>query len=115
MRAAAYPVAEQELADLTAFAQAKGHDDALQPWDIGFWRERLREERFALREEEVRPYFPLPKVLSGLFALLEDLFEVQVVRDETVVGWEDSVEFYWFERAGKRIAGCYLDLYARAG
>jgi oligopeptidase A len=115
LRAAAYPVAQQELADLTAYAAAHGQSEDVQPWDLAFWRERLREERFALREEAVRPYFPLPKVLRGLFALLEDLFGVQVVLDSSVDGWNESVEFYWFERDGVRIAGCYLDLYARPG
>ena len=61
MRAAALPKAKDELAELTAFAAQNDAETPLQPWDVGFWRERLREERFALQEEAVRPYFPAAK------------------------------------------------------
>ena len=77
LRAVSYAAAERELAELRAFARAHGETAELTHWDVAFWAERLREQRYAYTEEELRPYFPLPAVLDGLFALAQRLFGVR--------------------------------------
>ncbi|NER84171.1 MAG: M3 family metallopeptidase, partial [Leptolyngbya sp. SIO1D8] len=75
LQQASYAAAEQELDTLTTFAYEHGATSELKQWDIPFWSERMREEQYGLNDEELRPYFPLPQVLEGLFALAERLFE----------------------------------------
>jgi oligopeptidase A len=117
MRAAGLPKARQELDELTAFARAESGDPALTlwHWDIPFWAERLRERRYAYRDEELRPYFALPQVLEGLFATAERLFDVRVrAADGEVPVWDASVRFFRIaDRAGRDLAGFYLDPYSR--
>jgi oligopeptidase A len=114
----ARPFAERERAELEAFAVAELGLAPLQPWDRAYAAERLKERRYAFSETEVRSYLPAPKVLAGLFALIERLLGVRI-REDTAPVWHDSVRFYrlWREGAAgeEAIAGFYLDLYARAG
>ena len=115
----ARPHAERDLAELREFAAAQLGLPELQPWDIAFASERLKEARYAYNEQEVRQYFPLPRVLDGLFRLIERLFEVRIVAD-TARTWHDSVRFFRIERtmadAPPRLVGqFYLDPYARPG
>lgn len=86
LAAAARAPAQRELEEVTAFAKSKGFpaDEALKHWDVSFWAERLREERYELTDEQLRPYFSLPRVLEGLFTLVERLFGV-VVEEEPQV------------------------------
>ncbi|MBI1948081.1 MAG: M3 family metallopeptidase [Deltaproteobacteria bacterium] len=110
LRTTSFPVAERELAELSALAGF-----SVQHWDIGFFAERLREQRYAFSEEELRPYFPLPRVLDGLFALVGRLFGVSVV-DATakVARWHDDVRYFEVkDEHGHDVAGFYLDPYAR--
>ena len=115
-RARAY--AEQDVADLRAFAaQELGLADP-QPWDWSFISEKLKEARYAFSEQEVKQYFPAPKVLAGLFKIVETLFEVSIRRDVAPV-WNPAVEFYRIERAGSNgpelVGQFYLDQPARKG
>jgi len=110
----ARPHAEQELAELRAYAADKLGIDDLQPWDRAFVAEQLKQERYAFSSEELRQYFTEPRVLQGLFALIESLFEVQIEPAEAPV-WHDSVRCYAVRRGGQAIAGFYLDLHARDG
>ncbi len=116
LRAAAKPKAEAELAELTAYAR-KGSGDAtltLSLWDAGFWAERLREERYAYTDEELRPYFSLPAVLAGLFGLVERLFGIEIVAaDGSTSVWEQSVRVFHLRDQGRLRAICYLDPYSR--
>jgi oligopeptidase A len=117
LRAAAQPRARAELAELAAYAREKSSDPSLdlELWDIPFWAERLREERYAYSDEELRPYFSLPRVLEGLFATAERLFDV-VIRpaDGEVPVWDPSVRFFRVAAAGGRdLAAFYLDPYSR--
>ena len=82
IRSRARGAAEKELKEVRAFAKQAGAAEAedLQLWDTGFWSERLREAKYDLREEELRPYFQLPAVIEGMFGLASDLFGVTVVR-----------------------------------
>jgi len=110
----ARPFAEKDLADLRAFARdALGIADP-QAWDWPFISEKLKEARYAFNEQEVKQYFPAPKVLAGLFKIVETLFEVQIRRDTAPV-WHPAVEFYRIERDGRLVGQFYLDKPARTG
>ena len=80
LRVAALPVAEQEIDELRDCARHHGATEAddFSPWDVSYWAEKLRQERFNLNQEELRPWFPLPQVLDGLFHLCERLFSIQI-------------------------------------
>ncbi|MBA3979894.1 MAG: oligopeptidase A [Alcanivorax sp.] len=111
----AKPQAEKELAELKAFAAENGATD-LQPWDIGFWSERLREARYSISEEELRPWFPAEKVINGMFAVVEKLFAIRIQAKDGVDTWHQDVRYYdVFDDSGQLIAGFYLDMYARTG
>ena len=111
----AKPQAEQELAELKTFAANQGATD-LQPWDIGFWSERLREERYSISEEELRPWFPADTVINGMFAIVGKLFGIQFRKQDDVETWHDDVRFYELvDDDGSVRAAFYLDMYARTG
>jgi oligopeptidase A len=103
------PVAVREYDDLTQFA---GHK--LNAWDVAFHVERLKRERLQLSEETLRPYFPLPRVLAGMFAVAEKLYGVRIVERSGVDLYHPDVRFYDILNAdGSRRGGFYIDLYAR--
>ena len=111
----AKPQAEQELAELRAFAAEQGADD-LNPWDIGFWSERLREERYSISEEELRPWFPADTVINGMFAVVGKLFGIQFRQRDDVDLWHEDARFYELvDDDGSVRAAFYLDMYARTG
>ncbi len=104
------PAAIQEFADLEEFAGRK-----LNAWDLAFFGERLQESRFKVSQEALRPYFPLSKVLSGLFALTERLYGITVVQRPEVSVWHPTVRYYDLKDArGAAVAGFYLDPYSRS-
>jgi oligopeptidase A len=110
----ARPYAERDLADMREFAaQELGMSDP-QPWDWTFIGEKLKMARYSFSDQEVKQYFPAPKVLSGLFKIIETLFEVSIDRDTAPV-WHEAVEFYRISRDGKLIGQFYLDQPARNG
>jgi oligopeptidase A len=117
LRRASYDAAVKDLEELKAFAAAKGAQEAgdLKHWDISFWAERQREEKFAFSAEELRPYFPLPQVLDGLFALVKRLFKVTVTAaDGTAPVWHEDVRYFQIaDESGNPIAYFYLDPYSR--
>ena len=111
----AKPQAEQELAELKAFAAEQGAGD-LNPWDIGFWSERLREARYDISEEELRPWFPADTVINGMFSVVGKLFGIQFKQRTDVDTWHDDVRFYELvDDDGSVRAAFYLDMYARTG
>ncbi|RDI15331.1 M3 family metallopeptidase [Comamonas sp. AG1104] len=114
----ARPYAEKDAADLRAFAKAELGIADPQPWDWAFIGEKLKEARYSFSEQELKQYFPAPKVLAGLFKIVETLFEVSIRRDEAPV-WNPCVEFYRIERStaqGPQLVGqFYLDPQARKG
>ncbi len=113
----AKPQAKREFSELGAYARQKGHEDSLALWDIAYYSERRREEMYNFTDEELRPYFPLPKVLTGMFSLAEKLFGVKIAAASgRVAVWHGDVQFFdVHDAAGKKIAGFYLDPYARSG
>jgi len=118
LRSAAYPIAQQELQALASCAQAHGAPEAteLQPWDISYWAEILRQESFELDSEALRPWFPLPQVLDGLFALSERLFGIRIeAADGEAPIWHPDVRFFRILEQGQPVAGFYLDPYSRPG
>lgn len=117
LRAASYDTAVKELEELKAFAASKGVAEAndLKHWDIAYWAERQREEKFAFTAEELRPYFPLPQVLDGLFGLVKRLFGVTVTpADGQAPVWHEDVRYFQIaDETGNAIAYFYLDPYSR--
>jgi oligopeptidase A len=103
------PVAQREYDELTAFAGR-----SLQAWDVGFFAEQLKKQRFDLSEDQLRPYFPLPRVLAGLFAVAERLYGVRIARCHEVEVYHPDVQFYEIlDAAGNTRGGFFIDLYAR--
>ncbi len=110
----ARPFAEQDVADLRAFAAEHLGLSAPQSWDWPYISEKLKEARYAFSEQEVKEYFTAPKVLAGLFKIIETLFDVAIRRDQAPV-WNPAVEFYRIERGGELVGQFYLDQPARVG
>ena len=120
----ARPGAEHDLAELREFARTELGLADLQAWDLMFASERLKEARYAFSDQDVKQYFTEPKVLEGLFHIIETLFEVRIVLDAAPV-WHDTVRYFRIERpsaaagdersAPQTIAHFYLDLFARPG
>jgi oligopeptidase A len=104
------PAARREFSDLEEFAGRK-----LNAWDMAYYSERLQESRFKVSQEALRPYFPLPKVLSGLFTLIRRLYAI-TVRERPGVGvWHPSVRYYdLLDQHGDIVAGFFLDPYSRS-
>jgi len=120
LRRAAYPAAQRELEELRACADRTGAAEAddLKPWDVSFWAERLRQERFNLDSEALRPWFPLPRVLEGLFGLCDRLFGIAILAaDGEAPVWHPDVRFFRVNDAadGRPLAAFYLDPYSRPG
>ena len=116
LAARAKPVAERELAELRAFAAAELGIADLEPWDTGYAAEKLREKKYALNEEELKPYFALDPVLAGLFAITGRVFGVDLRQREDIDAWHPDVRYYDLVDADGRVfAGAYFDLFARAG
>ena len=110
----ARPFAEKDVADLRAFAAEHLGLANPQSWDWPYISEKLKEARYAFSEQEVKQYFTAPKVLAGLFKIVETLFEVAIRRDVAPV-WNSAVEFYRIERGGELVGQFYLDQPARQG
>src|SRR5262249_51687758 len=109
------PVAERELSELREFARAHLAIDELQPWDVAYTSEKLRQHRYALSDEELRPYFPLEAACSGLFHVAERAFGVHLRERRDVDVWHPDVRYYELvDEGGAAFAGIYFDLYARA-
>jgi oligopeptidase A len=114
LAAKARPIGERELAELAAFARESLGLGTLEPWDVAYASEKLRLARFALSEEDVKPYFPLEAALDGLFQVAGRLFGVRFRAVDGVDAWHPDVRYYdVLDRDGTPFAGVYLDLYAR--
>ena len=114
--ARAKPVAQQELATLREFASNELKLDNLESWDIAYASEKLRQKQYALDEEQLKPYFPLPSIIDGLFGLVHRLYGITLRARDGVDVWHPDVRYYDVTDADGRVfAGAYIDLYARSG
>ncbi len=107
------PFAEQDLAELKAFAAEQGLVD-LQSWDVGYYSEKLREQRYSISQETLRAYFPIDKVLSGLFVIVERLYGIQIKELKGFDSWHPDVRLFEISENGAHVGRFFFDLYARA-
>jgi oligopeptidase A (EC:3.4.24.70). Metallo peptidase. MEROPS family M03A len=111
----AHPAAIEEFAALKAFAAEHDGLTTLEAWDVGFYAERMRETRFSVSAEDLRPYFQANRVMAGLFAVVERLFDIHISERDDVDVWHPDVHFYEIHDAKGDLRGqFYTDLYARA-
>lgn len=117
LRSASWDHAVKDMEDLKVFCKSQGAPEAndLNHWDISFWSERLRESKYEINEEELRPYFPLPRVMDGLFKLANKLFGINAEpADGLAPVWNKDVRFYRVnDSSGSPIAYFYFDPYSR--
>lgn len=108
------PKAKEQWKELSDFARAEDQIDNLRAWDILYYREKLKEKRFGICDDTLRCYFPVTKVLSGLFSLIERLFGMQIKEIKGVDVWDPEVRFFAITDRQQQLRGqFYLDLYAR--
>jgi oligopeptidase A len=109
----ARPFGERDIAELRAFAAAEPGTAELESWDLAFASEKLRAKRYAFSDQEVKQYFPEPKVFEGMFRVVETLFGVRIARDAAET-WHPDVRFFRIDDSEGRLIGhFYVDLYAR--
>jgi oligopeptidase A len=102
--------AERELAELTDFAGMH-----LEAWDVTYWLEKLKQEKYSVSNEELRAYFPAMTVKEGLFALASQLYGLELTPDKSVATWHDDVCYYTVSQDGTVLGSFYTDLFARNG
>ncbi|WP_353173987.1 M3 family metallopeptidase [Acinetobacter rudis] len=105
--------AELEIAQLKQIAADDGIDQ-LQPWDSSYYSEKLKQKLFKLSQEDLKPYFPAPKVIQGLFQVVQRLYDIQIIQRQAPV-WHEDVKYFEIEDQGQVLGGFYFDLYARNG
>jgi len=110
----ARPFADKDLQELRQFATQELGIEKLEAWDVAYASEKLREQRYAFSEQEVKQYFPEHQVVNGLFSVIQTLFAVDIKPDQAGT-WHPDVKFYRIERNGELVGQFYLDLYARNG
>ncbi|MCD9542910.1 oligopeptidase A [Photobacterium carnosum] len=110
----AKPQGEREVAELRDYARNEFKVEQLEPWDFAFYSEKLKQHRYSISDEELRPYFPEQKVVAGLFEVLNRVFGLEIKQRHGVQVWHESVTFYdIFDAKGTLRGSFYLDLYAR--
>ncbi len=106
--------AQKEFNELARFAKETDNIDKLEAWDVAYYSEKLRQARFDISQETLRPYFPVNRVLDGLFAITEKLYDVNIKERAGIDAWHKDVQFFdIFDETGKLRGSFYLDLYAR--
>ncbi|MEM9257432.1 MAG: M3 family metallopeptidase [Pseudomonadota bacterium] len=106
--------ARREWQELQAFARREDGLEDLKAWDVNYYSERLRQERYQLSQEEIRPFLPVDRVLQGLFDVVQRLYDVNVAEVNDFDTYHDDVKLFNLQQGGRTIARFYLDLYARA-
>jgi oligopeptidase A len=114
LAARARPFAERDVTELAAYAASELGLPDLQAWDLSYASEKLKEARYSFSDQEVKRYFTEPRVLAGLFEIVQTVFEVTIRPDQAPV-WNDQVRFFRIERDGQMLAQFYLDAYSRPG
>ena len=109
------PAALKEFDELQQFAGERGSSD-LAAWDVPFWSEKLRQQKYAISQEDLRPWFPLDRVLQGLFDVARRLYGLHIQQQQDAPVWHEDVRFYTItDQNGLNRGRFYLDLYARKG
>lgn len=108
-------LAEGDLLTLRQFAKENYGIEKLNPWDIAYYSEKLKQEKYDISQEELRKYFTLSKVKKGLFEVAAKLFSIQIKKADAPDLWHSTVEYYEILKGGRKIAGFYMDLYTREG
>jgi oligopeptidase A len=111
----AKPVAEQDLEELAVFAREEHGLDKLEPWDIAYYSEKLRQHKYAVSQEDLKAYFPESRVIPGMFEVVKRLYGIEIRETDDVDTWHPDVRFYEIRDGQGNLRGqFYLDLYARA-
>ena len=110
----AKPFAEKDFAEIKAFARENLNIEDPQSWDLSYAAEKLRQAKYAFSEAEVKKYFPISKILAGLFAQIKKLYGIELA-EKTVPVWHKDVRYFELKQDGQTIGGVYMDLYAREG
>jgi oligopeptidase A len=106
--------AEMELEEVRIFAREHHGIQELQAWDIAYYSEKLRQRKYAISQEELKPYFPEPRVIDGMFSIVERLYGIAIEQVDDVDTWHEDVRFYRIHDAAGELRGeFYLDLFAR--
>ncbi|NQZ53468.1 MAG: oligopeptidase A [Piscirickettsiaceae bacterium] len=109
------PIAEQEFEELQTFAKETADLDDLEAWDVTYFAEKLRQQRYSISQEQLKPYFPEDKVVSGLFGVVNKLYGLEIKERKDIDTWHKDVRFFEIFDADNEIRGqFYLDLYARS-
>ena len=108
------PAAKKEFAEICEFAQTEFGATGLNAWDINFYAEKLKERKFDISEEELRPYFPAPRVLRGMFEVVRRLYDIEIEETDDIETWHEDWTTYNIKKEGSEIARFYLDPYARS-
>ena len=110
------PVAKQEVAELQEFAKGKGFYATLQPWDFSFYSKQLKEEKYAISDDLLRPYFKKENVVEGVFGLAKRLYGVTFKENKNIQVYHPEVTAYEvFDQKGKFLAVYYADFHPREG
>ena len=107
-------VARQEFSELSEYAQQTFGAESVEAWDVSYYSEKLKQARYAISQEMLRPYFPFPKVLSGMFDIAARLFDISIEEVTEFDRWHEDARLFAVSRDGSVIARFYLDPYARA-
>jgi oligopeptidase A len=109
----AVPQAKQEFSELSAYAKETFGFDKLEPWDVSYCAEQLRQHRYSISQELIRPYLPIDTVLKGMFETVQRLYGINIEEQSQFDSYHDDVRFFHIQQDGEVIAKFYLDLYAR--
>ena len=105
--------AQAEWSELEAYAQERHGKTSLNAWDAAYYGEKLRQEKFQVSQEEIRPYLPVDRVLTGLFEVVQRLYGIAVKEVEDFDGYHPDVRLFELHNDDELVARFYLDLYAR--
>ena len=109
------PAAAQDLAELSAYVKDEFAVTELEAWDVGYYSEKLREHKYAISQEVLRPYFPIDKALAGLFKVANSLFDVKIREEAEFDTYHEDVKLFTVSKSGVDVARFYLDPFAREG
>ncbi len=107
------PAAEREFAEVCDYALKEFGASEVNAWDVNFYAEKLKEHKYSISEEELKPYFPAPRVIGGMFEVVRRLYDIEIVETNDIETWHQDVVCYNISKEGQLIARFYLDLYAR--